>query len=42
MFFLCGGGCLAMKNNQCILLKKLIKKAVNTAFDGVYANISNK
>ena len=40
--FLCGGGCLAMKNNQCILLKKLIKKAVNTAFDGVYANISNK
>lgn len=40
--FLCGGGCLAMKNNQCLLLGKIITKAVNAVFNGIYANISNK
>ena len=40
--FLCGGGCLAMKTNQCNLFKKMIIKAVNTVYNSVYANLFNK
>lgn len=40
--FLCGGGCFAMKNNQCLLFGKMITKAVNAVFNGIYANMSNK
>lgn len=31
-----------MKNNQCLLFGKMITKAVNAVFNGIYANMSNK
>ncbi len=40
--FLCGGGCLAMKNNQCNLFKRMIIKAVNTIYNSIHANMFNK
>ncbi len=40
--FLCGGGCLAMKNNQCLLFQKMIIKAANAVFESTCTDMFNK
>lgn len=39
---LCGGGCLALKNNHCIQFQELLKKVTNDVYDKVCTNMFNK